>query len=660
LSALSFVQDFRMKRSLIILCCVVVGLIGCHSPESSNQPSNTKTLTSPDKKISVSISTVGPLKYSVSLSGADILKDGAMGLAFHDGTEIGSNAKLTGASHRSVNTTWHNRFGKHSTVRDHFNEFHLEFTEAAPSNRRFGVIVRAYDDGVAFRYELPEQPGMGEFIIDDERTDFPFPADCLCFAGTNEHGSFRGPEEWNFKRNTIGTLNPNGLFGLPLLVQTPAAWVAVTESDLRDWSGMWLSPRGGALKARLAPRLDHQGLVKASAPHHSPWRVLMIGAEPGRLVESDLVLNLAAPSELYDTSWVKPGMMAWDHWWAGDTQMDTATLEQYIQLAADMGWSYQMIDWKWYGTPDTNTADITRVIPEVDMPGVLRFAKERGVREWAWLHWADVNRNDAYKRAFPLYEKWGFAGVKIDFMDRNDQEMVNWYEKIARAAAEHHLMVDFHGAFQPAGFNRTFPNQITREGIMGNEWNKWSRLVTPEHKLTLPFTRFLAGPGDFTPGGFLNRQPDNFRIVSTNAEVQGTRAAELALFVMFDSPVCCACDSPSHYRNQPGTDFLKIVPTVWDDTRVLDGAVGEHLIMVRRKGEDWFLGAMTDQTPREMPVKLDFLKSGEWTMKLWKDAPDAVTNAEHLETEQRDVRAGDTVILKLAPNGGAVAHFQHQ
>jgi alpha-glucosidase len=195
---------------------------------------------------------------------------------------------------------------------------------------------------------------------------------------------------------------------------------------------------------------------------------------------------------------------------------------------------------------------------------------------------------------------------------------------------------------------------------MGNEWNKWSRLVTPEHKLTLPFTRFLAGPGDFTPGGFLNRQPDDFRIVSTNAEVQGTRAAELALFVMFDSPIGCACDSPSHYRDQPGIDFLKIVPTVWDDTRVLDGAVGEHLVMVRRKGDDWFLGAMTDQTPREMPVKLDFLKSGDWTMKLWKDAPDAATNAEHLETEERNVRAGDTVTLKLAPNGGAVAHFQRQ
>ncbi|HEY3914298.1 MAG TPA: glycoside hydrolase family 97 catalytic domain-containing protein, partial [Verrucomicrobiae bacterium] len=547
-----------MNRKLLLYCCLVVA-IGCRAPNSSTPAggATSASVASPDQQIRVTISTAGPLKYSVALNGTDVVGNSTLGLKFHDGTELGQHVELAGSSSRSVNNSWKNRFGKHSVVHDKYNEVRLQFRELASPQKRFGMIFRAYDDGVAFRYELPREGESNEFILDEERTGFAIAPESVCFAGTNEHGGFHGPAEWNFKRGTVGDLKPTSVYGLPLLAHTPAAWVAVTESDLRDWSGMWLSPRDGELKARLAPRLDHQGLVKATLPHDSPWRVVMIGVEPGRLIESDLVLNLAAPNQLPDTSWVKPGKMAWDHWWAGDTKMNTGTLEDYIQLASDMGWPYQMIDWKWYGTPDTNTADITRVDPAVDMPEVLRFAKEHGVQEWAWLHYADVKRDDAYKKAFPLYEKWGLAGVKIDFMDRNDQEIVNWYEKIARAAAEYHLMVDFHGAFQPAGFNRTFPNQITREGILGNEWNKWSRQDTPEHKLTLPFTRFLAGPGDYTPGGFQNRQPQDFKIVSTNTEVQGTRASELALLVLFDSPICCLCDSPAHYHDQPGIDFLK-------------------------------------------------------------------------------------------------------
>ena len=243
----------------------------------------------------------------------------------------------------------------------------------------------------------------------------------------------------------------------------------------------------------------------------------MIGRQPGRLIESEIIRNLSTPSELKDTGWIKPGMMAWDHWWTGDTVMDTATIKEYIQLAADMGWPYQLIDWGWYGEPNKPEADITKVVDSLDMEEVRRFAEEKGVRLWLWLHWTDVDRNDAYKKAFPLYREWGIAGVKIDFMDRDDQEMVRWYEKITRAAAEHQLMVNFHGAYKPTGFDRTFPNQLTREGVLGNEYNKWSARVTPEHKVTLPFTRYLVGPGDFTPGGFLNRQPGRVSIAEADA-----------------------------------------------------------------------------------------------------------------------------------------------
>jgi alpha-glucosidase len=387
--------------------------------------------------------------------------------------------------------------------------------------------------------------------------------------------------------------------------------------------------------------------------------VLLVGRQPGRLIESDLIRNLSASSTIEDTSWIKPGVMAWDHWWTGDTVMDTATIKQYIQLAADMGWEYQLIDWGWYGEPNKPQADITRVVPSLDMAEVRRFAEEKGVRLWLWLHWADAQRGEAYQKAFPLYREWGIAGVKIDFMDRDDQEMVEWYEKITRAAADHRLMVNFHGAFKTSGFDRTFPNQITREGVLGNEYNKWSARVTPEHKVTLPFTRYLAGPADFTPGGFLNRQPAQF-VPQKPTLVQGTRAAELALTVLYDSPLCCACDHPEHYRDQPGADFLKLVPTVWDDTRVLEGAVGVFLVMVRQSGNDWFLGALTNSQRRELAIGLDFLGAGRWKMRLWKDGAEAHKNAAHLATEERSVGAGDNLTLRLAPAGGCVARFQRQ
>jgi alpha-glucosidase len=296
--------------------------------------------------------------------------------------------------------------------------------------------------------------------------------------------------------------------------------------------------------------------------------------------------------------------------------------------------------------------------PSVNMDELLALAKERNARLWLWAHWTSLDRNDTYLQAFPLYQKWGIAGVKIDFMNRDDQEMVNWYEKIVKAAAQHHLMVNYHGAFKPTGMIRTYPNQITREGILGNEYNRWSSRVTPEYKATLPFTRMLAGPADFTPGGFLNRQLDQFQFNVRPTQVQGTRCAELALFVCLESPIIHAADHPSHYKDQPGLDFLKIVPTVWDDTRALDGAVGEHVVIARRNGSRWFLGALTDRNPRDIPVKLSFLKSGSWKLRLWHDAPDSDTNGEHLVIEERVVTSADALTLHLARAGGAVACFE--
>lgn len=619
------------------------------------------SLASPDKKIQVSVQATGRLSYSVQVDGQSILTDSALGLELGSHGSLGPEVRLVKAERHSTNQPWENRWGKRRQVRDHYNELRLVLNEngAAPETN-FEIVFRAYDDGIAFRYVLPH--GSRPITVTRELTEFSFKGDFPCFAGQQD-GGFQGAQEWEFKRGKLSDIKPQSIIGLPLLVQTPGTWVALLESDLRDWAGLWLASstntnsnaNGVALAAKLAPRKDGEGLVKVSTRFESPWRLLLIGRQPGRLIESDLVQNLATPCQLPDTSWVKPGKMAWDHWWSGDVQMDTPTLKQYIQLAADMGWPYQLIDWQWYGPFNKPDSDITKVNPAVDMDEVRRFAKEKGVKLWVWLYWTDVERNEAYKKAFALYEQWGMVGVKIDFMDRDDQDIVNWYEKITKAAAEHHLMVNFHGAFKTSGFNRTYPNQITREGILGNEYNRWSTRVTPEHKLTLPFTRFLAGPADFTPGGFLNRQPSQFKADGKRAQVQGTRAGELALFVAFDSPLCCVCDHPDHYRGQPGVDFLKIVPTVWDDTRVLEGEPGRNLVMARRSGDRWFVAALTDNNARDVVVKLDFLARGKWNLQLWKDAADSDVNAEHLATENRQVHPGQSINVHLAPAGGCVA-----
>ena len=655
-----------------ILAAVIVSSAGARADGAAGTFAHME-LRSPDGRIAVTVNTLGSLSYSVTVDGTPVLNESRLGLRLRAGGVLGSNVEMLSAPATQSDTTWINPLGKRREVRDNHNELAVTLREKGDAGQAFSVVFRAFDDGVAFRYVLPRAGGAADFVVDEELTQFAFTADNLCFAGDHvavppdaydSRGGFHGPQEWEFRRQRLSDLPVETVTGLPLLTHTPAAWVAVTEADLADWAGLWLAREPQAagttavtLRARLAPRWDGRGLVVGSLPHQSPWRVLLIGREPGRLIESNLVLNLSTPCQIADASWIKPGMMAWDRWWSGIGRVDTGTMKDFITFAGEMGWPYQLIDAGWYVGTEQRDSDITRLVPEVDMDELCRFAAQSKVRLWVWLYWSDVDRDDAYKRAFPLYEKWGLAGVKIDFMDRDDQEMVNWYEKITRAAAEHHLLVDFHGAFKPTGMIRTWPNQITREGVLGNEYNKWSRRVTPEHRVTLPFTRFLAGPGDFTPGGFVNRSPDKFQTNLSPTQVESTRAGQLALFVAYESPVMCVCDHPVNMRGQPGIDFLRLVPTVWDETRVLSGAVAEHLVIARRSGSDWYLGALNNSFARMRTVKLDFLGDGKWHLRWWHDSADSAENAEHLVIEEREVSAGDTLDLRMAPGGGAVMRF---
>jgi alpha-glucosidase len=667
-------------RCISSYVAIVIGaVVFSWSSAAAAEAGAAREVRSPDGKIALTIHTDAPLGYSITVDGKPALARSRLGLELADNVKLGEKPAVQSEDRKSSDTHWVNEFGKNRDVRDHYNELTLMLKDG---DRAFGVVARAYDDGAAFRLVLPKQAGMDSFAVTRDATEYTFTDDCPVWAGWNNgeganrpEGGFIGSQEWRYLPNKLSGLNPKFKHGLPFLVQTPAAYVAITESDLLDWSAMWLVPKTGAkftLETQLAPPIParpwvngapaangaavstaaapagevQKGLVVGQTPHNSPWRTFIIGRQPADLIQSDLVLNLATPSRLADTSWVKPGMSSWGTWWPNVGKNDLPTLKEYIQLAADMGWPYQL----------------SEIGDKSIVPDLVAYGKERGVKIWLWYHFNDFIDSAVYKRDFPMIAKWGIVGLKIDFIDRDDQFAVKWYEDVAKTAAENHLMIDFHGAFKPTGLNRTWPNQVTREGIQGNEYNKWSNKETPEHRATLPFTRILAGGGDYTPGGFANKQPEQFHTATKPTQVQATRAAELGMFILIESPFTVACDSPADYKDAQGKyllgmDFLKGLPTVWDETRGLAGEVGQYVVETRRNGKNWYLAAISDRNARELSVPLKFLSSGDWKATLWEDAPDAGVNADHIVKSEKTVRSTDTLQLKLAPSGGTVVIF---
>jgi alpha-glucosidase len=390
----------------------------------------------------------------------------------------------------------------------------------------------------------------------------------------------------------------------------------------------------------------------------------MLGAKPGDLVESTILTDLADPNEIGDTAWIKPGKVAWD-WWNGPivpdvpwkAGMNDETFRHFIDFASEFGLEYMLIDAGWYGDHRDGGADITKSIPGLDIPGLVEYGRGKNVRLMVWLNWEAVR--EQMDVAFPLYEKWGLAGVKVDYMDRKDQEIVAFYQRAARTAAKYHLAIDFHGAYASSGEERTFPNWLTREGIMGLEYLKWSDRATPRHNVTIPFTRMLLGPMDYTPGGFRNVTKDAFAPRNDLPLAMGTRAHQLAMYVVYDSPLQMLSDTPSAYRGQPGSEFLKVVPATWDETRVLDGKIGEYVVIARRHGGDWFVGAMTD-APRKVAIPLGFLGGTTFDVTIWADTRDTATDPTRLSVLPARLggRGSKPLELSLADGGGAVLHLR--
>ncbi|HWT51406.1 MAG TPA: glycoside hydrolase family 97 protein, partial [Caulobacter sp.] len=569
--------------------------------------------TSPGGQTEIRVSDAdGQASFAVKYRGETLITPSPLGLSLDKGGALSRNLKIVSAETRKVDQSYDLVVGKARTVRDRFTETTVDFAETTGPQRRLRVIARAYDDGVAFRYVLPDQPSLAGVAVRDEATRFDFAADAPCWAlnlgrfGTSHEGEYDPIQARSFRASA--------LYELPVVCQTPKAAFAIAEADLKNWAGLYLTGRGDGglgLQTKLSPRLDDPSkavLTRIGTDAVSPWRVVMLGDTPGDLVGSNLMTSLNPPMTLADTSWIKPGKAAWD-WWNGskvegvpNPGMNDATMKRFIDFAHDAKLDYMLIDEGWYvGSSEapvmTPGVDVTRTVPAINIPELVAYGRERGVGIMLWLNWKPLEAQ--MDEALAAYEKWGVKGIKVDFMDRDDQQIVDFYHRLLTKAGEHHLMVDLHGAYAPRGLIRTYPHYMTQEGVLGAEYNKWSRRITATHNLTLPFTRMLLGPMDYTPGGFRNVRPADFKNQFVLPTVQTTRGQALAMYVVYDSPLSMVSDSPITYAASPaGLDFVSAVPTSWDETRVLSGEIGQSIVVARRKGAEWWVGAMTNETGR--------------------------------------------------------------
>ena len=634
------------------------------------------SVSSPDGRTVVTISHDNGLTVAVSRDGRPLITPSQLGVATSAGTFGYEPETVTAQKDTSVNETIDFVVGKASKVADHYNQTELDLDDG---KLKLNLIVRAYDNGVAFRYVLPSQPALATFDVDAELSRFNFAADDDCW-GINQ-GRYLNSHEGEFDKVKASAIRNMHLFDSPLVCKTGNGdeTFALAEADVHHYPAAWFTGRGDGgigVEVTLTPRTDNdpgarQKQVAAKMTMtpdgvQLPWRVMMIGDHPGDLTASTLVEQLGAPSRIADTSWIKAGKAQWDWWndWAVDVPhpgINTETYKAYTDAAVAENANYILIDEGWSvgsSTEPNPNADLTKTIPDIDMPAIVSYARSKGIGVWVWAQWQQLdNQMDA---ALAQYEAWGLKGIKVDFINRSDQDAVDFYDRLMAKAAQHHLMIDVHGAFAPNGLLRTWPNYVTQEGVMGAEYNKWSRRITATHNVTLPFTRMILGPMDYTPGGFHNATPATFEPRNHLPEVQTTRGQAVAMYVVYDSPFMMIADSPSAYRNADGTwadgaDFIRQVPVTWDETRVLMGDIGQYIVTARRSGDRWYIGAMTNEQGRTVTVPLDFLASGQgYTAAVWQDGADVT----HLNRTTQGVKAGDTLTLTLAPSGGAAVYIE--
>lgn len=619
-------------------------------------------VTSPDGSVVLTVNAGPGLTWSAIFKGTEIITSVKAGMVLGDGKILGENESVRKATQGTVNQVLEPVVAhKHSRITDNYNFLTVAFKSG------FAVQFRAYNDGIAYRLETSFK---NEIIVKDEISLVQFPSGSHAWYPLEE--SFMSHNERVFIYSSLDTIGEKHLASLPTLFKSNGVNILITESDIEDYPGMWLTGAGsGKLKGvhsqypetellngdrNLAVTKTRDYIAQTKGTRTFPWRAFIIAGSDGQLVESEMVFKLAAPNRLTGTEWIKPGQVAWDWWNANNIYgvdfragINNDTYKYYIDFASRNGIEYIILDEGWY-KPGT----VLEPIPDIDVVELCRYGESKKVGVILWVVWKTFW--DKMDEAVALYEKWGVKGVKVDFMQRDDQKVVNFYYEAAQKTAAHHLLIDFHGSYKPDGLGRTYPNALTREGVRGMENDKWERSITPEHDVILPFTRMVAGPMDYTPGAMVNMDRANFNPQFTRPASQGTRVHQMALYVVYESPLQMLCDSPSNYmKEQECTDFLAGIPVTWDDLKVLDAKVGDYILLARRSGKDWFVGGLTDWSKREMVLDLSFLPAGNYVMELFRDGINADRHAQDYKHVSSDVRAGETIKINLAAGGGWVA-----
>lgn len=622
-------------------------------------------LRSPDERIEIRVRTVNGIRFDVLFKGRPLLQDCTASMDI-DHKQLGSaGAKVTGSKERSydqvVEPVVRQKFAK---IRENYRELRLDM------EGRYAVVFRAYNEGAAYRFEtsLP-----GKVKVYSEEMHLNFPGDQIVYYPQED--SFFSHNERKYLPQHLSEIAPEFKATLPAVVDVgEGTKVAIAESDIEDYPGLWLRGTGGNGLAAIFPpyplketlEKDRDFRVTQSADYIAvtggtrtfPWRLMGVAEKDGDLLTNQLVWLLEKPSQVADTSWIKPGKVAWDWWNANNiygvdfkSGVNTATYKYYIDFAAKYGLQYIILDEGWY-----KLGNLLETNPDINMEELTAYAKQKNVGIILWVIWKTLD--DQLQPALDKFTAWGIKGIKVDFMQRDDQLVVNFYHKVSRETANRKMLVDFHGGQKPASMTRSWPNLISSEGVRGMEWSKWSRDAEPEHNVTLPFTRMFLGPMDYTPGAMLNASRESFWPIFNRPMSLGTRCHQLAMYVVFESPLEMLADSPSNYlREAEAMEFLAPIPTVWDDTRVLDARIADYVAVARRNGRDWYVGAMNDWTAREMEIDFSFLPEGDFAMTSYRDGVNADRYGSDYRMEKSVVNRSMKMKIKLAPGGGWAARI---
>lgn len=636
----------------------------------------TERLASPDGRIRVSFDAAvswtgaGP-GWSATFRGKPLAAGCSLGLGLTGQGDVLSGSHVIADRRQDVKSCVTIKFGRASSTWNRYREARL--TLENPAKVRVDVVFRCYNDAVAFRYDVPKQSNLGRFVLRDELTSFGLAGDPTSYVQYLEN--FRTSHEHNVNTVPFKKIKPGVLIDTPVTFRwRDGTYAAITEAALRQYAGMsLLRPAGSVtnLVCALSPRPDGIKVVRL-LPAVTPWRVVLIGDRPGALLESNTLYCLNEPSAIGDTSWIRPGKTTFS-WWNGDVYdgkrgepiLSLAMQKRYIDFCARNGIQYHAVIadedvTPWYHQskkgvgpgPDT---DVTKVRDDLDIGAIRAYARSKGVKLWTWVHQGALRGR--VEEAFAAFENLGWSGMMVDFFDNDDQEHVVFAEEILKAAARHHILIHFHGVWKPTGWQRTYPNLMNHEGALNLEYLKWSDRCTPTHDLMIAFTRLIGGPMDYHLGGFRAVNRSEFKPQNIAPHVLGTRCHMLAMYVCFDNPNPMVADYPTAYEGQPGFNFLRQVPTFWDDTRVLAGEPGRLLLTARRKGKTWYIGALAAGDAQSIDVPLAFLPRGRYTASIWKDTTETERDPNRLQTATAQVHAGGTMRIFVGHDGGFVARI---